>query len=132
MKRKFILKDDFIRQRAMQAVKEATEGMEVIIKPPSRSLDQNAKIHAMFSDLASQIDWHGMKLHADVWKRLCTAAMLRELGESPTLIPSIDGRGVEIIYEKTSRMSKKMMADLIEWVFAFGAEKGVVWGREAA
>jgi len=41
---------------------------------------------------------------------LSTAAMLREAGESPDLIPSLDGHGVDIIYEKTSHMKVDALA----------------------
>lgn len=133
MKQRFILSHDTARQRAMSAVAAAQDGMVVEIKPPTRSLEQNAKLHAMLEDVAKQVEWHGMEMHKDIWKRICTAAMLRELGEAPILIPSLDGRGVEIIYEKTSHMDKKMMADLIEWIYSFGSERGVVWTeREVA
>ncbi len=131
MKQRFILSHDTARQRAMSAVAAAQDGMVVEIKESTRSLEQNAKLHAMLEDVAKQVEWHGMKLHKDVWKRICTAAMLRELGESPMLVPSLDGHGIEIIYEKTSAMGKKMMANLIEWVYAFGSEKGVKWGERA-
>jgi hypothetical protein len=127
MKHRFILAHDTARQRALSAVANAPDGMVVEIKEPTRSLEQNAKLHAMLEDVANQVEWHGMKLHKDIWKRICTAAMLREIGESPMLVPSLDGHGIEIIYEKTSTMGKRMMAALIEWVYAFGSEKGVRW-----
>ena len=132
MKQRFILSHDTARQRAMSAVAAAQDGMVVEIKPPTRSLEQNAKLHAMLEDVAKQVEWHGMKLHKDVWKRICTSAMIREIGESPMLIPSLDGHGIEIIYEKTSTMGKRLMSALIEWVYAFGSEKGVQWSERVA
>lgn len=132
MKQRFILAHATARQRALSAVANAPDGMVVEIKPPTRSLEQNAKLHAMLEDVANQVEWHGMKLHKDIWKRICTAAMLREIGESPMLVPSLDGHGIEIIYEKTSTMGKRMMAALIEWVYAFGSEKGVQWSERVA
>lgn len=132
MKQRFILAHDTARQRALSAVANAPDGMVVEIKEPTRSLEQNAKLHAMLEDVANQVEWHGMKLHKDIWKRICTAAMLREIGESPMLVPSLDGHGIEIIYEKTSTMGKRMMAALIEWVYAFGSEKGVQWSERVA
>ena len=129
MKQRFILAHDTARQRALSAVANAQDGTAVEIKEPTRSLEQNAKLHAMLEDVSKQVEWHGMKLHKDIWKRICTAAMLRDIGESPMLVPSLDGHGIEIIYEKTSTMGKRMMAALIEWVYAFGSEKGVQWSE---
>ena len=129
MKQRFILAHDTARQRALSAVANAQDGTAVEIKEPTRSLEQNAKLHAMLEDVSKQVEWHGMKLHKDIWKRICTDAMLRDIGESPMLVPSLDGHGIEIIYEKTSTMGKRMMAALIEWVYAFGSEKGVQWSE---
>jgi len=103
----------------------------VTLGRPTRNNEQNAKVHAMFSDISKQVKWHGQKFTGEVWKRLCVASYLRERNESPMLVPSLDGRGVDIIYQKTSKMSKKVMAELIEWVACFGAESGVVWSERA-
>ena len=103
----------------------------VTLGRPTRNNDQNARLHAMLSDLAKQVEWHGQKFTGEVWKRLCVASYLRENNESPILVPSLDGNGVDIIYEKTSKMSKKVMSELIEWVSCFGAENNVVWSERA-
>ena len=103
----------------------------VTLGRPTRSSDANAKLHAMLSDLSKQVEWHGQKFTCEVWKRLCVASYLREQNESPMLVPSLDGQGVDIIYQKTSKMSKKVMSELIEWVSCFGAENNVVWSERA-
>jgi len=92
-----------------------------------RTPDQNARLHAMLGDISKQVEWHGQKFKVGVWKRLCVASWLRECGEKPLMIPAIDGCGVDIIFEKTSKLSVKKTSELIEWVYAFGAEEGVVW-----
>lgn len=92
-----------------------------------RNDDQNRKLHACLNDLAKQVPWHGQKLPAGVWKRLCTAAWLREEGERPIMVPALDGIGVDVIYERTSKLSRKRMAGLIEWILAFGSEHAVEW-----
>jgi NinB protein len=97
------------------------------VKRKTRSIEQNSKLHAMFQDIANQVDWCGKKLDAHVWKRLCMAAWLREKNENPTLIPAIDGKGFDVIYEKTSKLNTTQCAELIEWCFAFGAEHGVIF-----
>lgn len=95
-----------------------------------RSLDQNAMLHAALSDIARQVEWHGQRFSVDVWKRLCTAAWLREEKQSPIMVPSLDGAGVDVIYERTSRLTKSQCSRLLEWVLAFGSEQGVVWSEE--
>lgn len=92
-----------------------------------RNDPQNKRLHAMLNDIAKQVTWHGQKFPAGVWKRLCTAAWLREEGERAVMIPALDGMGVDVIYERTSKLSKKRMASLIDWVGAFGGEHEVNW-----
>ena len=96
-----------------------------------RSIEQNARLHAALSDIARQVEWHGQRLSLEVWKRLCVAAYMREQRKSPLLVPALDGQGVDIIYERTSRMSKRTISELMEWVYAFGSEQGVVWSERA-
>lgn len=120
----FRLVHDAARQNACKAIMAAEDGMVVTIREPTRSLEQNAALHAHLSDIADQVEWHGKRLSLDVWKRLCTAAWLREIGESPEMIPALDGKGFDVIFEKTSKMTVKQMSSLIEWVTAFGAENG--------
>lgn len=124
-KQYFILANQLVRDRAISAVREARDGMVVEVKEPTRTLEENAKLHAMLTELSRELYWYGKKLNVEIWKRLCVAAWLREKGEKPLLIPSLDNAGVDIIYEKTSQMSVKQVSELIEWVYAFGAENGV-------
>lgn len=95
------------------------------IKPERRSSPQNRLLHAMLTELSKQVEWGGQKLPMETWKRLCMAAWMREEKQSPQLIPSLDGHGVDIVYERTSKLSKDECGRLIEWVEAFAAEKGV-------
>ena len=92
-----------------------------------RTIEQNAKAHAMLSDISKQVTWHGVKLSLEVWKRLTIAAMLREIGEKPILVPALDGCGIDIIYEKSSKLGVKKTALWIEFLYCFGAEHEVVW-----
>lgn len=132
MKKVFILAHDQARRNALEAVREAREGMAVTISDPTRNSDQNALLHACLTDIAKQVDWCGKRLSVDVWKRLCTAAWLREEGESPEMIPALDGKGFDVIFERTSKLSVKQCASLTTWVQAFGAEKGVQWSEKAS
>lgn len=99
--------------------------MVVEIKPETRTLAQNAILHAALTDIANQVEWHGKKLDVGVWKRLCVASWLREKKQSPDLIPALDGNGFDVVYEKTSKLTVTQCSELVEWCFAFGAEHGV-------
>jgi hypothetical protein len=97
-------------------------GYDVVIKEPTRTSEQNKKMWAMLNDISSQIVWHANKLTADEWKDVFTAALKRQRA-----VPGIDG-GFVVIGLRTSKMSKQELADLIELIYAFGTERGVVWG----
>lgn len=99
----------------------------VTIDEELRSDEQNRKLHAMLADISRQVEHAGMKWDVSVWKRLCTAAWLRERGASIQMIPAIDGKGIDVLYEPTSKLSKRKCAELVEWIYAFGAECGVKW-----
>lgn len=100
---------------------------KVTIKGEDRSAEQNKKLHACLADISRQVEHAGMKWDVTVWKRLCTAAWLRERGANIQMIPAIDGQGIDVLYEPTSKLSMAKCAELIEWVQAFGAEHGVKW-----
>ena len=92
-----------------------------------RSVEQNKKAHAMLADISRQIEHYEQRYSVDVWKRLSMAAWLRERNESPLMIPAIDGCGVDVIFEKTSKLSIKRMADYIQWLEAYGVNAGVIF-----
>lgn len=115
------------RERAIEAIKSAQDGFVVEIKPATRSGTQNAKLHSILTDISRHVVWGGQKLPMEVWKRLCMASWLREEGGAPMLIPALDGNGVDIVFERTSKLTVKQCASLIEWCLAFGSENGVEW-----
>lgn len=122
---RFILSTPLARSNASKAVLDAPTGHIVEIKEPTRTLAENALLHAILTDLAKQATWHGQKLPMEVWKRLCMAAWLREKGEQPLMIPALDGQGFDVVFERTSKLTKKQCAELIDYIFALGAELGV-------
>jgi hypothetical protein len=127
----FRLAHDVARNRAVAAVLAAEEGSVVTVGPPTRNLEQNALLHAALTDIAEQVTWSGQTFDLETWKRLCTAAWLRERGGNPQMIPALDGHGFDIVYQPTSKLSKGEFSELCEWVFMFGATNGVTF-REPA
>lgn len=107
-----------------------TRPKKIVIKDQDRSTEQNKKLHACLSDIAKQVEHAGKKWDVLIWKRLLTAAWLREAGEQPQLIPALDGNGFDVVYERTSQLSVKQCASLLEWIQAFGAEHQVHWSQK--
>ena len=107
-----------------------TRPKKIIIKDQDRSVEQNKALHAALADIAAQVEHAGKKWDVLIWKRLLTAAWLREAGDQPQMIPAVDGHGFDVIYERTSKLTVKQCAELIEWVHAFGAEHQVRWTQK--
>jgi hypothetical protein len=97
-----------------------------------RSVEQNSKLHALLNDIASQKQWAGQWLDIEDWKRLITAAWERANGRQARVFPSLDGRGIDVVYQRTSRMSKQEMIELIEYAQAWAVENGVKLAEEVA
>jgi hypothetical protein len=121
-KRTFVLVHSEARRRACQAIGEAPDGYAVTLAEPTRNLEQNARMWAMLADVSAQVEWYGKRLTSEDWKHIFTSS-LRRL----EVVPNLDGTGFVALGMSTSRMSKREMADLIELMFAFGAERGVAW-----
>ncbi|HQL48915.1 MAG TPA: recombination protein NinB, partial [Holophaga sp.] len=109
------------RQNAAKAVMEAPEGFVVTIQEPTRNLTQNSRLWASLTEVSRQVDWHGNRLTPDEWKDVFSAALKRQ-----KVVPGIDG-GFVVIGARTSKMSKREFGELLELVYAFGAQHGVVF-----
>ncbi len=119
MRKYFILAHDTARANARAAIAESPDGYAVEIKPITRSLAQNAKLHALITDIAKALEWAGAKRDVETWKRLLTAAWLRARGEPIEMLPALDGHGVDIVFRRTSELTVNEMIELIEYVQAW-------------
>ncbi|WP_144156533.1 recombination protein NinB [Paraburkholderia sp. BCC1885] len=130
-KQLFRLTHPTARQMASRACINAPDGFVVEIKPATRSIDQNAKLHAMFADVARQSALHGRKLTADQWKVIFISGHAVATGLGADLLPGIEGEFVNI-RESSARMGVKRMASLIEYMLAWGADNEIVWSEPVA
>jgi len=103
----------------LKAMLMAGHRMVVEIKPETRTLAQNARLWAMLTDVAKQVDWYGRKLSAEEWKHVMTASMTKQ-----DVVPGIDG-GFVVLGKSTSKMTKPEMSELQQLIEAFGAQQGV-------
>ena len=96
------------------------------VRPEKRSDAQNRLLHACLSEISKQVEWAGAKRDVDTWKRLLTAAWLRARGEPIEMLPALDGHGVDIVFRRTSQLTKAECAELSEFVMAWAAERDIV------
>jgi hypothetical protein len=95
----------------------------VEFKAPKRTLPQNARMWAMLTDIAEQVEWHGLKLSADDWKLIMLDGLKSEL----RLVPNLNGTGFVNLGRSSSDLTVAEMGDLMELIAAFGANRGVVF-----
>lgn len=95
-----------------------------------RTVEQNKLMWALLSDLANQLSWpvNGVmsRLSPDDWKHVVSAGLKRER----RIAQGLDG-GFVILGQYTHKMSKAEMSELIELIYAFGAQHGVIWSEES-
>lgn len=90
-----------------------------------RSTQANRLLWALLRDLSEQVEWHGLMLTPEEWKDLATAALKKH-----RIVPGMDG-GFVMVGGHTSRMTTKEFSELLETIYAFGAENSVVWSDDA-
>jgi len=107
------------RQNAIEAIRNAPDGMVVEIKEKTRTLEQNSLLWPLLQCVSNQVNWYGHKLTPENWKDVFSAALKKS-----QIVPGIDG-GFVALGLSTSKLTKKDFSDLIEIIYAFGTENGV-------
>lgn len=122
---RFILAHDLARRRAVAAVAEAPEGYVVTVEEPRRGLEQNALMWVLLQAFADQLVWpvngQMVKLEAEEWKDLLTAAFRQE---AVRVAMGLRG-GMVMLGTRTSKMGKQQMADFITFIQSEAADRGV-------
>lgn len=109
------------RDQVCHWVQRAPVNTRVELKETKRSVPQNARFWASLTDIARQVEWHGVKLSADDWKLVFMDALKQEM----RLVPNINGTGFINLGRSSSDLSKEEMSDLLELIYSFGANYGV-------
>jgi hypothetical protein len=122
MSQTFYLISPQVRMNAEQAVRSAPDGYVVTIKEAKRTVAQNARLWALLTDVAEQVDWYGQKLSNTDWKDIFTASLRKS-----RVVPGIDQGTFVVTGLHTSNMTKAEHSDLTELIVAFGTERGVVF-----
>lgn len=112
------------RLLAHRMIEHAPDGAVCNIREGKRTLGQNAKMQAMLSDV-SRAKPMGRVLDTETWKCL----FMEDCGFKAKWEPALDGDGVVNTGHRSSRLTKAKMADLIERMYAFGAEHQIAWSE---
>src|SRR5437868_3287517 len=99
------LVSDAIRKRAVRWIETAADGTRVEFKEATRSSEQNALLWATLTDVARQVEWHGMRLSPEDWKLIFMDA----LGAEMRLVPNLDTNGFINLGRSSSALTKAEM-----------------------
>lgn len=116
-----ILRGDAQRVFAKRLIDAAPVDAVVNIQEARRSLDQNAKMWAMLSDV-SRAKPEGRRHTPEVWKCL----FMHACGHAVQFESGLDGKPFPVGFS-SSKLTKREMIDLIDFIYAWGSERGVVW-----
>lgn len=94
--------------------------LQIEVKAQTRSLEQNARLWAMLTDVSRQVDWYGQKLTPEEWKDVFSAALRQQ-----KVVPGIENGKFVVLGQRTSQMTRAQMTELQDFMEAFGAERGV-------
>ena len=122
---------------ASHVITEKLEGgkVELTIRRPSRSRDQEKLYHKLISIVADQVKVMGNKYDVAIWKALLVDQFAQDkeqlgypLKKPGTVFPAMDGSGRLVsIRPSTTGFTVAESSEFIEFLYAQGIELGVRW-----
>lgn len=79
-------------------------------------------MHCAIRCIAKQVEWDGEKLNEEDWKRLLVGSLAGQ-----RVVRAVDSGGWVVLDKRTSRMSGPQKFDLVEFMYAFGSQHGVIF-----
>ena len=123
MTQTIILRGPEQRALAKRLIDAAPVDGVVKIGAAKRSTEQNDKMWAMLSDI-SRAKPEGRMHTPETWKALFMSAC----GHAVQFEHGLDGQPFPVGF-RSSRLTKAQMSDLIEFIYSYGSEHGVVWSE---
>jgi hypothetical protein len=98
------------------------------VKDAGKSREQEEKYHAMIGEVAKQAQHLGAKWDAESWKRLLVEQFCKDNGlKTGAVIPNLAGDGIVQLGTQTRNFTKEQASEFVEWLYAWGAERGVTY-----
>jgi hypothetical protein len=116
-----ILGSQHEREIARRLIDKAPHNAVLTIREAKRTTEQNDKMWSMISDI-SRAKPDGRMHTPEVWKAL----FMHACGHAVQFEHGLDGQPFPVGF-RSSRLTKQQMSDLIEFLYQYGAEKGVIW-----
>lgn len=119
-----ILAGDTQRAFAKSLIDKAPVNAVCNVKEAKRTLDQNAKMWSMLSDI-SRAKPDGRCHGTEVWKQL----FMHACGHEVQFEMGLNGQPFPTGF-RSSQLTKAQMADLITFIYEYGDRHGVIWSDE--
>lgn len=133
-KKTFVMVHDIARQNAARFAQTAPHGWVCTYTEPKKTRIQEEKYHAMIGDISRQVQHIGRFWDADDMKRILVDEFAHEMRMAGTplhhdsrVTVSFDGLRTVQLGIQTRDFYVKEAAQFIEYLFAFGAERNVIW-----
>lgn len=121
MAQTIILRGEAQRAYAKRLIDLAPVDAVVKISEAKRTNDQNAKLWAMLSDV-SRAKPNGLRHVPETWKNL----FMHACGHAVRFEVGLDGQPFPVGFS-SSKLTVSQMSELIEFIYAWCADKNVVW-----
>lgn len=115
------------RRNVVDAVLKAPMGHIVEIREETRTDQQNKLMWPLLDDVSKQVRWGGRDLISDDWKNGFMMALSRS-----EYVPGIVPGTVWPLGLRSSTLGKAKFSELIELIYAFGAENAVKFRTDKA
>lgn len=122
---------DRSREYAKRAIDSAPDGWIMRLAPPTRSLAQNARLHAQLSDIAKskKVILAGRVIDdIEDLKCLFVSAWRMETKQPSEIVPGFHGEPCQL-RRSTAAMSKDELSSLMECISAWAASHGIEVGE---
>lgn len=123
--------------KTVSTLVQAGHAVEIDVREAKKSRLMEKKYHAMFRDVAQQVEVEGRKYDAGVWKRLLVDQFEQELmsqgqqlKQSSRTVISLDGKRAVTLSASTAQFRKSEAGDFIAFLYAWGAEFNVAWSDD--
>lgn len=114
------------RRLAIEAIRDARDGMAITIQEPTRTIEQNAAQWPILQCWSDQKQWpvngQTVKLTKEEWKDILTAVFDRE---EVRIAQGLDG-GMVLLGHRTSNFGWRKFSAWLDFLYAASDQHGVV------
>lgn len=124
MKQQYKLINQDTKLHCCRQIMSADWGKVVTIQDPTRTLEANAKLHAMLTDISKQAKYMGKARTVEFWKALFVSGWMVATDQNPEMCPGLEGEYL-VLRESTATMSGKRLSSVLEYISAWAAHNEI-------